>query len=449
MAETPSGDSEQRTIEISRSTAAMLPVQGFTLKVTAGPDADRAYAPEGDRTVIGTDASAELALADPTVSRFHCEIRSTDGAVRVKDLGSLNGVLVDGVRVTEAFLHTGAKLTLGKTTLAFELVTDAVKVPLSSRDRFGVMVGRSVAMRRAFSMLERAAGSNATVLLGGETGTGKEAAAESIHRESARKDGPFIVIDCGAIPANLLESELFGHEKGAFTGAVAARSGAFEEADGGTLFLDEIGELDIDLQPKLLRALERREIKRVGTTKYFPVDVRIVAATNRNLRAEVNAKNFRSDLYYRLAVVEVTLPPLRERTEDLPVLVEAILRSLEVPQSSANLVRTREFQDALARHSWPGNVRELRNYVERCIALAEQAPFEGALEEGAGAAGEPIAVDTKVPLKTARDRWVAVFEKAYLEKILAENNGNVTAAARAAGVDRIHFYRMLWRNGLK
>jgi DNA-binding NtrC family response regulator len=382
------------------------------------------------------------------VSRFHCEVQAEGGAVVVKDLGSKNGVSIDGVRVSQAWLHGGAVITIGNTKLSFELAKEPVKAPMSARSKFGIMVGRSVAMRRAFSVLERAAQSNATVLLGGETGTGKEAAAESIHRESSRKDKPFIVVDCGAIPANLLESELFGHEKGAFTGASGLRTGAFEEADGGTLFLDEIGELEPDLQPKLLRVLERREIKRVGSSTYFPVDVRIIAATNRNLRTEVNAKNFRSDLYYRLAVVEVALPALRERVEDLPILVDAILARLGEHGGAplgADLVKTREFQAAIGRHSWPGNVRELRNYVERCLALAEQAP----LDEEAAAAGTELAIDTSVPLKTARDRWTAVFERRYLEKVLEENGGNVSAAARAASVDRIHFYRLLWRNGLK
>jgi transcriptional regulator with GAF, ATPase, and Fis domain len=447
------GRDPQATVEISRG--AHLPVQGFTLQVTAGPDAGLSYTPTGELTVIGTHESAGLKLSDPTVSRFHAELRATDGAVYVKDLGSLNGVFVDGVRVLEGCLHTRASVVVGNTTVFFELGGEPVKVPVSSRDRFGIMVGRSMAMRRAFSLLERAAASGATVLLGGETGTGKEAAAESIHRESSRKDGPFVVVDCGAIPANLLESELFGHEKGAFTGAVAARAGAFEEADGGTIFLDEIGELEPELQPKLLRVLEKREIKRVGTSKYSPVDVRIIAATNKNLRAEVNTKNFRSDLYYRLAVVEVPLPPLRERTMDLPMLVENLLSRLGVTGPEAKLIRTPELQAAMARHPWPGNVRELRNYVERCLALSEQAPFDGQgheEEEGETAAshgGLPMAVDTSIPLKIARDRWTLLFEKAYLQKTLEETGGNVAAAARAAGIDRIHFYRLLRRSGLR
>jgi len=438
------------TLQITRPPEAHMPMQGFTLTAVVGPDSGQQFSPKGAaELVIGTHESTTLTLKDPTVSRFHCEIAVRSGGVLIKDTGSRNGVVVDRVRITEAWLHSGALITLGNTTLRFDLATEPVNVPISTRDQFGIMVGRSMAMRRAFSVLERAAASNATVLLGGETGTGKEAAAESIHRESARADGPLVVIDCGAIPGNLLESELFGHEKGAFTGADRQRTGAFEEANGGTLFLDEIGELDVDLQPKLLRALERREIKRVGSTKYMPVDVRIVAATNRNLRAEVNAKTFRSDLYYRLAVVEVALPPLRDRADDLPPLVESILQRLGSTPKEAELVRSREFQAALVRHAWPGNVRELRNYIERCLALAEQAPFDPAEEPPPNNEDGRPNIDTSISLKKARDMWTAVFEKAYLEKILAENNGNVTAAAKAAGVDRIHFYRLLWRNGLK
>ena len=438
------------TIELSRASLH-LPVQGFRLEITAGPDAGKVFVPTSDRTVIGTHDSSQLRLEDPTVSRFHAELTAQDGMVVVKDLGSRNGVFVDGVRVMHAFLHTGAVIAVGQTRLAFSLDDRPVQVPMSSKDSFGIMVGRSLAMRRAFSLLERAASSEATVLLGGETGTGKEAAAESIHREGRRAGGPFIVVDCGAIPSNLLESELFGHEKGAFTGADRARTGAFEEASGGTLFLDEIGELEPDLQPKLLRVLEKREIKRVGSARYMPVDVRIVAATNRNLRAEVNAKSFRSDLYYRLAVVEVPLPSLRERADDLTMLVENLLERLGLASSpGCALVRTPTFQATLTRHSWPGNVRELRNYVERCLALGEETPLGGNPDGTDGEAqGGAFSIDTTVPLKRARDTLVAAFERAYLEKILAEQGGNVSAAARAAGVDRIHFYRLLWRSGLK
>src|SRR6476659_6786048 len=242
-------------------------------------------------------------------------------------------------------------------------------------DRFGRMVGRSPAMQTVFEVLGKASTSDATILLEGETGTGKEVSAEAIHRGSARRDKPFLVVDCGAMPPNLLESELFGHERGAFTGAVSSRQGVFEAANGGTVFLDEIGEMSIDLQPKLLRVLERREVRRVGTNNHVPVNVRLIAATNRSLREQVATNKFRSDLYYRLAVVEVRLPPLRDRLPDLPLLVEHIVRNLgTVDEPTLTIVRSEDFLNALGHHNWPGNIRELRNYLERCVALRDFAP---------------------------------------------------------------------------
>jgi DNA-binding NtrC family response regulator len=375
-------------------------VQRFRLWVQSGADAGVNHASSGDRVVIGTHESADLVLHDDTVSRFHCEICLVDGKPTVRDLGSRNGTLLDGVSILAAHPRPGSSLALGRTEIRFELHRDPVRLPLSDRDRFGRMVGAGVAMRRAFALLERAAGSDATVLLEGETGTGKEVAAESIHLESARSKGPFVVVDCAAIPEALLESELFGHEKGSFTGAGAAREGAFEAASGGTIFLDEIGELGLDLQPRLLRALERRQVKRVGGNKYVGVDVRVVAATNRNLRREVNERRFRPDLYYRLAVVEVRLPSLRERREDLPRLVENILEGLgaTAPAVRASLQQP-ELIAELGRHEWPGNVRELRNYLERCLALREQLPIDAGGDEGG--ASPPL------PTWASPSRWPA------------------------------------------
>src|SRR5688572_11375850 len=445
-AESVTAPARQPLTQVVGTSARHALVRRFRLVVTAGPDSGLVWASTGERAVVGTHESVELALHDPTVSRFHCALELGETRVVVRDLDSRNGPRVNGVAVEKAYLESGDVLTLGNTQIRFDLGHDHVKVALSSNDRFGVMVGTSAAMRAVFARLERAAPSDATVLLEGETGTGKEAAAESIHRESGRREGPMVVVDCGAIPPDLLESELFGHERGAFTGAIASRQGAFEAASGGTIFLDEIGELSADLQPKLLRVLERREVKRVGSNSYFAVDVRVVAATNRNLRAEVNARKFRSDLYYRLAVLDVRLPPLRERQEDIPGLVEHILDSLGASDKpEARLLRTPEFYAELSRHPWPGNVRELRNYVERCLALREQTPIVAG-DRGA----EPgLNVDVSQPLKVARDAWTRAFERRYLEEILGRHNGNVTAAARAAGVDRIYFYRLLWRHGLR
>ena len=419
-------------------------VQSFHVQVEDGPDKGLAFASSSNKVVIGTHKSAQLALTDPTVSRFHCEIVVDERGIRIRDLGSRNGTLVDRVDVIDGRLHDRAILQVGDTRVRFALDTREVRVPVSQRERFGVLVGRSTEMQKVFAILERAAESDATVLIEGETGTGKEVAAESIHRESQRAQGPFIVIDCGAIPANLLESELFGHEKGAFTGAVAAREGAFAAASGGTIFLDEIGELPLDLQPKLLRVLEKRSIKRVGANRHEPVDVRVIAATNRNLGSEVNQGRFRSDLYYRLAVVTVTLPALRDRIEDLPLLVDHILGSLDAQgKPVGDALRTDEFLAELGRHNWMGNVRELRNYLERCVAL--RAPL--AIEAGPSPAdGAP---DINQSLKAGREAVVAAFERRYMQEILRRHGDNVTEAARAAGVDRVQFYRLLWRHGMR
>jgi len=318
----------------------------------------------------------------------------------------------------------------------------------TQEDRFGRMVGRSPAMQSVFDVLNKASTSDATILLEGETGTGKEVSAEAIHRGSPRRDKPFLVVDCGAMPPQLLESELFGHERGAFTGAVSSRQGVFEAAAGGTVFLDEIGELAIDLQPKLLRVLERREVRRVGTNNHIPVNVRLIAATNRSLREQVAHQKFRSDLYYRLAVVEVKLPPLRERLADLPALVEHIVRNLgQVDDEALASVRSPQFLGALAEHNWPGNIRELRNHLERCVALHDFAP-----PRGAGAVSVPgpeSAVNIGQPLREAREAWVSAFERRYLEELLRQHENRVSAAARAAGVDRIYFYRLLWKHGLR
>jgi DNA-binding NtrC family response regulator len=279
-----------------------------------------------------------------------------------------------------------------------------------------------------------------------------------------RADGPLVVVDCGAIPANLIESELFGHEKGAFTGADRRHVGAFEEASGGTLFLDEIGELPLELQPRLLRAVEAREIRRVGSQRPIDVDVRIVAATHRDLKKEVNARRFRADLYYRLAVTEVVLPPLRERPEDLPLLVEALLAGDGRADTPAGRrLRDPAWLEDLGRHDWPGNVRELRNHVERCLAMGELLALGGTERVAAAARraakhpsvpGQPAAETTPEvaldqPLRVVREAWIRHVERRYLEGILAAHGHNVSAAARAAGIDRIHFYRLLKSCGLR
>jgi len=420
-------------------------VRRFRLTVVEGPSAGATWESTADTCSVGSHPLNDFPVDDSTVSRFHCEVRIGPKGPQVKDLDSLNGVILDGVQVVEGVLRSGSLLRLGRVVLRFDFSAESNRLPLSESTRFGTLLGTSVAMRGCFAMMERAASREVTLLLEGETGTGKSQAALAIHQASRRRDAPFLVVDCGAIPSHLLESELFGHEKGAFTGALQRRVGAFEEAAGGTVFLDEIGELPSELQPKLLRVLENREIRRVGSNTHQPVDVRIMAATNRDLRAEVNAGRFRSDLFFRLAVLRIALPPLRQRPEDLPLLVEGILNSLGAdPERTASL-RTPDFLARLRHSAWPGNVRELRNYLERCLVFEE--PVELAGEEPLSNA--PLEVDPSQPYADQRRRMVDDFERRYLRALLEKHQGKVAQAAVTAGMDRVHLYRLLRRHGIK
>jgi DNA-binding NtrC family response regulator len=307
------------------------------------------------------------------------------------------------------------------------------------------MVGKSAAMRHLFQLVDRFAASDATVLVHGETGTGKELVADAIHQRSPRARGPFQVLDCSAIPEQLFEDQIFGHELGAFTGAGRATAGVFEAAHGGTLFLDEVGELPLDVQAKLLRAVETRRIRRLGSTRTMTCDVRIVAATNRDLAAEVNRGRFRADLYYRLAVAKLEVPPLRERLEDLEPLVEHFVAQLE----GAGLAPLpADFLERARRHTWPGNVRELRNAVERAVLVPHHPALADDEAAGAPAVGAGAAIDLSVPFKVAKQRLVDDFDRRYLEALLGEHGGNISAAARAAGIDRMSIYKMMRRLGL-
>jgi DNA-binding NtrC family response regulator len=324
----------------------------------------------------------------------------------------------------------------------------------AEEESFGSLVGRDPKLRKLFRLLGDVAASDATVLLEGETGTGKELLAEEIHRHSPRRDGPFVVFDCGAVPSELIESALFGHVRGAFTGAISDRRGAFAEADGGTIFLDEIGELSTEVQPVLLRALDKHAIRPVGGASYEKISVRVVAATNRNLRNETTAKRFREDLYYRVAVVRVSVPALRQRLEDIPLLVDHFVHQFcgerPIRVSDQDL-------DLLKQHAWPGNVRELRNVIERACALSHDNRLEldeaFEMQPGSGArdpTGEQITgVDIDLPFKLAKARVIDAFERAYIQGVLARHKGNLSAAARSAEVDRKHFRELLRKHGLR
>jgi DNA-binding NtrC family response regulator len=429
-------------LESGRSTLALPKIR---LKVLKGPDKGTAVTLEQEEILIGSAESAHLRLTDPTVSRNHCAIRWTAKGPLLRDLGSTNGSRIEGVEVREGFVPSGATLALGHTRVRFEPLQESVQVPLAQSERFGRLLGRSTAMRRLFALAGQVAASAATVLIQGETGTGKDALCEAIHQASLRAEGPLVVVDCGAVPPNLFESELFGHERGAFTGADRARAGAFEEADGGSLFLDEIGELPLLLQSKLLRVLESREVRRIGGVQTRKVDVRVIAATNRDLREEVNRGAFRADLYFRLEVVRLTMPPLRERPEDIPALAEHF-RRLARPEGDASLL-SEEALKSFAAQRWPGNVRELRNAVERLVVLQElpPAPSFQSTEEGGGT--PPI--DLSVPFKEAKNALTSGFEQRYLKAMLEATGGNISEAARRADIDRVYLLKLLGRYGLR
>ncbi|MCA9587137.1 MAG: sigma 54-interacting transcriptional regulator [Myxococcales bacterium] len=414
--------------------------RSFELTVVAGPGRGAHAVSSTGRATLGSGDGVTLKLEDATVSRIHCELEGTPSGVRLTDAKSTNGTWVEGLRVERAILPSGGLVRLGRCTVRVDVGREVVALPLSDAAAFGELLGSSVAMRRVYALLERVAETDTTVLLTGETGTGKDAAARSLHRASRRSAGPFVAVDAGAIPENLFESELFGHVRGAFTGADALRRGVFEEADGGTLFLDEIGELPLGLQAKLLRVLETKTIRRVGDSKTLPVDVRLVAATNRSLAEAVNDGTFREDLYYRLCVVEVRMPPLRARREDIAALAShfAVALGSTAPLGAA-------FVDALVGRAYGGNVRELRNVVERALVL-------GLAHEAASAppvsTGAPD-VRTDLPMKDARKAWDLRFDEVYVKALLQRHEHNVSRAAAAAGVSRRYIQRLMLRLGLR
>ena len=411
---------------------------------------------------LGADDDNDLVLDDDKVSRQHARVFQEGDDWLVADLDSTNGTFVNHVRVRVAYLKSGCTIRLGSNELRFSVLTQSVEITPSQRESLGPIVGKSEQMRRVFSVVEKIAPTGVTVVLEGETGTGKEVVARTIHQYSTRANNTFIVFDCGAVQQNLIESELFGHEKGSFTGALNARQGLFEMAHGGTIFLDEIGELALDLQPKLLRALETREIRRVGGNRPVKIDVRVLAATNRDLSEEVKAGRFREDLYYRLSVVRLVLPGMRERREDIPLLVRHILKNGQfnkTPDGQRVKGITTEALAALMRYDWPGNVRELTNVVERACSFAdgEFVALEDLPDHIAGvrlrqraqpsAPTEParapaLRVRSDINFKAAKEEWLAAFEKEYLESLLTKHGGNLSQAAREAQVDRKHFRRL-------
>jgi DNA-binding NtrC family response regulator len=436
---------ELSTIHNPRFDPTTASDHAFVLRVVEGPDAGASIVLRSSepRVLLGLSPVCALRLSDREVSRRHAALEVTGDALRITDLGSTNGTFVDRLAVEGARLRGGETVRVGASVLRVERGERQPPVSVSLDVRFGHVFGASREMRRLYPLFERLAASDVPVIIEGETGTGKEMLAESLHERGPRAAGPFVVFDCTAVLPGLMEAELFGHERGAFTGAVGTRKGLFEQANGGTLLIDEIGDLDPTLQPKLLRAVERGEVRRVGGDGWIKVDVRILSATRRDLDQAVQAGRFRDDLFHRLAVARIELPPLRERRGDVAQLAALFWKQLGgADQALDNGLVAR--WEALP---WPGNVRELRNAVARRIALGDLHPMLGDQPEVPPAVGSGTdfldgVVASQVPLVRGRELVVEEYERRYIERVLAAHGGNVVHAARASGIARRHFQRL-------
>ena len=437
-----SSDKKQDRTEVLFAGQGPLVLKQARFVVARGRDEGKETVLQAPLVTIGTLPENTLVLTDPTVSRRHASVEETPGGYVLRDLGSTNGTFLDEVRVREAYLQAGSRFRLGQTEMVFSPLEERIHDLRSSSDRFGDLIGASRTMREVFGILERVAPTDITVLIQGETGTGKELAAHAVHNQGRRASGPFVVFDCGAVAPNLIESELFGHEKGAFTDAVKSRQGAFELAEGGTLFLDEIGELAPALQPKLLRALDQREVRRVGAEKPVKVNVRVVAATNRDLEKEVKAGRFREDLFYRLSAVTVHLPSLRMHKEDIASIAEQLLAAISGETGKKLKGFSPEALAALTAYTWPGNVRELRNVIERAAALCEGPLIEA--KDLFLSPGRKSATLEGLSGKTLEE-----IEKAAIRATLSSVSNNKTEAAKALGIAYSTLYEKMKKYGIK
>ena len=449
--------SQVHTQLLTDDASGVLVERMFRLRVISGPDQGKEHTLDEGTTMVGTHADNDLVLTDATVSRYHLEIRVRRDGIEIRDLDTTNGTKHGGARVGQVVLVGAARLRLGKhTEMDVEPIDTSIDLEGWKGDRFGDVLGTTAPMHRLFSLLARAAPTEATILLQGETGTGKEAIAEAVHKTSKRAKGPFVVVDCGSIPHELIASELFGHARGSFTGAASDKQGLIEAANGGTLFLDEIGELAIDLQPQLLRVLDRRQVRRVGETHAVEVDIRVIAATHRDLRALVRTGGFREDLYYRLAVVSTHVPPLRERKQDIPALAAWFADKM----GRGGWAQSPALLEQLEKHDWPGNVRELRNVVERALSLGHTGSSQFLQDLADSGARMPVAEEDEpkrpsnpdvldLPFKEAKAALVEGFERDYLTALLARHRGNISRAAAEAGIDRNYIHRLVKKYGLE
>jgi two-component system, NtrC family, response regulator GlrR len=433
-----------------------LRARRYRVQVVVGPDVGTHAELEDGTFIIGTHASTDLRLTDKGISRYHLELKLVSGGLMLTDLESTNGTFQGAVRIGSVTLTAGvaaSRFRLGTST-EIEIAPVDVPVPVVgySQDRFGRVLGKSKAMRELFGLLSKIAPTEATVLLEGETGTGKELLAEALHQASPRKSGPYVVVDCGSLPKDLIGSELFGHARGAFTGAVANKRGLIEEADGGTLFLDEIGELPLELQPQLLRALEKREVRPIGELRAKKVNIRVIAATHRGLQDMVKAGTFREDLYFRLAVVRAPVPALRKHKEDISQLVDAFVHDL----GHHDFTLSPEVLAQLMAHDWPGNVRELRNVVERGLSLdggASELSVNTVDTQAETLSDTPSTSGLSKSLldmsfKDAKGALTESFEREYLTHLLKRHNGNISRAALEAGIDRNYIHRLVKKYNL-
>lgn len=452
--------SREATDQVTERTVVATPPRSVRRYLIRGVTPGRAAIaatlspPAPLKLLIGTSASAGLRLEDPEVSRRHASLVVEDDGLRVVDHASTNGTFVGGVRVREAYVQAGQSLQVGASHIVVE-AADVVDDVVDARDRFGGVIGTSRAMRRLYPLLDKAAASDAPLLIEGQTGTGKELVAEAIHEAGPRAAAPFVVVDLATIPRHLLEATLFGVASGAIAG-IAPRPGLFEDARGGTLFVDEIAELEPALQPKLLRVIERGQLRRLGGREMITVDVRIIAATSRDLEREIEQGRFRDDLLYRLTALRIELPPLREREGDVETLARFFWE-----RAANGAPFDRELLERVACHDWPGNVRELANRVTAALSFGVHAPARTAGRPETDPPQPPPArsataalvqiVDAAIargePFPTAKQALIAAFEREYVGRVLALNDGNVARAARASGIARRSFQLVRSRQG--